>query len=96
MASKIITAVNGQTLFDLALRYYGSAAGIINILEDNPAKYPSIHSQVLSGDQVLIGSDPINQDVVNYYESQNLLAVTGEQHPTGLDYVRFNETFILG
>lgn len=66
---KGITAVPGQTAFDIALQYYGSVEGIRYLLEDNEVDGQFVVVQeTLSGERVEIREDIIiNKKVTSYY-----------------------------
>lgn len=73
MASKTITVTQGQTLFDLALQYYGDASKAIDIVKANPS-ITSLLYNGLSGLSITV--DQQNNDIVNYYVNNNINIAT--------------------
>lgn len=55
---------NNQTIWDIALRHYGSIDGAFKILQDNPAL--DLDVDLVQGTLVNINQAPLNKDVVNY------------------------------
>jgi hypothetical protein len=55
---------NNQTIWDLALRHYGSIDGAFKILQDNPTL--DLDVDLVQGTLVNINQAPLNKDVINY------------------------------
>lgn len=66
---RIIKAVKGQTVFDLALQEMGSVEGVFRILELN--KNLSLHAMFDGGEEVLVSDEVINRRVRDYF-SRNI------------------------
>lgn len=60
-----IEVKEGQNLFDVALQYYGSAEGVIKLLEDNPSL--SLESVLVAGENLTVIQEPDKQAIVDYY-----------------------------
>lgn len=73
MAIKSITITEGQTLFDIALQYYGDVSKIIDIIKLNN-NIPCITFNGLTG--LTINVDEQNNDTVNYYKSKSINITT--------------------
>lgn len=69
MALKSITVTDGQTLFDIALQYYGDASKAIEIIKLN-SNIPDLLFNGLSG--MIIQVEEQNNDTVNYYKNKNI------------------------
>lgn len=72
---KIITVLNGQTIWNIALQEYGSGvAGVFKIIQDNGL---TINSELESGQRLRIRQDPVNVTVVNFFKNNDLHPVAG-------------------
>lgn len=100
-----ITVLNNQSLFDLAIRYCGSALVAFELASANGI---SITHQFTAGDDVEIPEALIrNKDVVNYFEAKNHQPATAWDDPLqadewgtvslleGIDYWGIGEDFIV-
>ena len=68
---EIIKSHNNQTLFDIAIQYYGHIEGVSWLLEDNP--------EINIGDEfteIRIRDEYINQDIVQYLKQKNINIAT--------------------
>jgi hypothetical protein len=72
---KVITAITGQTLFDIALQEMGSVEGAFDILGINA--FLRLDMSIPSGTQVLVPDKVINPAVVDYYVRNNVKPVSG-------------------
>lgn len=70
-----IKVKEGQSLFDVALQYYGSAEGVIKLLEDNPSL--SLESVLVAGQNLTIIQEPDKQAIVSYYSKFNHDVING-------------------
>lgn len=73
MAIKSIKITEGQTLFDIAMQYYGDTSKALDIVKLND-NIPSIIYNGLTG--LTIQVDEQNNDVVNYYKTNNIKITT--------------------
>lgn len=80
MAVKTIKITQGQTLFDLALQYYGDVSKAVDIVKLN-SNIPNLLYNGLTG--LTIQVDEQNNDVVNYYKSNNIKLTTRYPETTG-------------
>lgn len=69
--SKRITVLAGQTIFDIAVRYYGTIEGIKDMIDRNPDLIVDLNVDIPSGTQLIIG-DPIENDIVKQFERLQL------------------------
>lgn len=91
MARKV-TVKSGQSIFDIALQEYGSVEGVYNLMQDNPARIPSLDVDLLPGDVLLIGSDPVQKDVTDYYTRNSVFPATRSEEESDL-FGDFNNDF---
>ena len=80
MALITVKITEGQTLFDVALRYYGDVSKAIDIIKLN-TNIPNLLFNGLNG--LTISVDEQNNDVVNYYKSNNIKITTRFPEITG-------------
>lgn len=69
MAIIQVKITEGQTIFDIALQYYGDTSKAVDILKLN-SNIPSLMYNGLTG--MTISVDEQNNDVVNYYKENNI------------------------
>lgn len=66
MAIKLITVLERQSVWDIALQEYGSTEGVLQLLTDNPEL--NLETSPTPGIKIKIDdSKIINRDNVNYY-----------------------------
>lgn len=65
-----IISLNGQNIWDLAIRHMGSVDSVFSLLALNPAI--RIDTTIPTGTQVFLPDNPTNQRVVEYYELNNI------------------------
>jgi hypothetical protein len=90
MAVKSITITNGQTLFDIALRYYGDVSKAVDIIKLNDNITDLIFNK-LEGLTILV--DEQNNDIVNYYNSGDVKFAT--RYPETISGAAFDLEFSL-
>lgn len=90
MAIKSITITEGQTLFDIALRYYGDVSKAIDIVKLND-NIPDLLFNKLTG--LTIQIDEQSNDVVNYYNSNNIKFAT--RYPETISGAAFDFEFSI-
>jgi hypothetical protein len=73
----IIKSLPGQTLLDIAVRYYGDAQGLIWILEDNPNLEQA--DDLAAGIDIKIRDEKILKDVVAFFEVAAIQPATATQ-----------------
>lgn len=72
---KQVTAVTGQTLFDIALQEMGSAEGVFDILNSNP--FLRLDMAIPGKTIVLVPEIILQQPVVDYYTLNGIKPVSG-------------------
>ena len=80
MAVIQIKITEGQTLFDIALQYYGDVSKAVDIIKLN-SNIPNLLFNGLNG--LTISVDEQNNDVVNYYKTNNIKITTRFPEITG-------------
>lgn len=63
----------GQSLFDLAIQYYGSEEGIFALLADNPGLVQNWHDDPKPGTEIYIKTAPLSERVAQYYRANSIL-----------------------
>lgn len=80
--NKVVTIVNGQSLFDLSLQYFGDVSNIYKLIQDN-----SFLENILSGsfnsNNLKLGTE--KNYVINYYNKIN--KTIGTETPKQFDYI---------
>jgi hypothetical protein len=96
-----ITALNNQSLFDLAVQCTGSIENTFLIAQANNL---SITDLLVSGSQLVIPAEVIvNSDIKNYFDKNKIHPATGttdgtedgEQELEGISYWIINKNFIV-
>ena len=70
-----INSRQGQNIFDVAIWQYGSAEGVIKLLQDNPNL--SLTSVLVAGQSLTIIQDPDRKEIVDYYSKFNHIVTSG-------------------
>lgn len=87
---EIIVKFN-QNLTDIAVQYYGSIDGVVNLIEDNNSQITSIDDRIEAGMVLLINEAKIiNQGIVNYFIAKKIDIGTGEDL---IPFKSFNRSF---
>jgi len=64
-----ITALDQQTVFDIALQESGSAEAVFDILADNSSL--TLSSELTSGQQLIINQATVDQSIVDNYTANS-------------------------
>lgn len=70
-----IISLNGQNIWDIAIRHMGSVDSVFTLLTLNPEI--RIDTTIPTGTQVFLPDQPDKQRVVDYYELNNINPSTG-------------------
>lgn len=81
MAQKTVTIKDGQSVFDLALLYYGTSSKAVELCRLNPDVLPDVMAGNLAG-KTIVYEETIN-DVTNYYKKNNITIATVYPEVTG-------------
>jgi hypothetical protein len=72
---KVITAVTGQTLFDISIQEMGSVEGVFDILNSNP--FLRLDMAIPAGTKVLVPDTVLQPNIVDYYTRNNIKPASG-------------------
>lgn len=68
---------NNQSIWDLAIRWYGAPEGVAQLIKDNPNL--NFNDDVKAGSVIKITAEPINKAIVEYLEKKKLTPATAYQ-----------------
>jgi phosphoribulokinase len=75
----IIIVEKKQSLWDLALQYYGSIEGIYQLWDDNTSVINNLNSDVVPGQKLVIDeSRIIKPEIATYFKEKNIKIATAE------------------
>lgn len=74
-----IEVEKGQTLYDIALQYYGSVEAVIFILADNPSV--SLDDELSEKQKIIIRQNSDQPKVVAWYNQEKIKPNSGTYHP---------------
>lgn len=73
-----LVVIEQQSILDVAIQQYGSVAGIVTIINDNPEL--TFNSNIIPGMKLNITNDAIEKDIVDYFRRKQLkIATKGTQ-----------------
>lgn len=76
---KKIVVQYGQSVWDIAIQYYGSADGVYYLMLDNSL---NLNDNVIAGTKLNIRENTyINKAIVDYYNKKTLVPATGDTTP---------------
>lgn len=81
--NKVVTIVNGQSLFDLSLQYYGDVSNVYELIQNNSSFLENILTGGFNSNILTVGTE--KNYVVNYYEKIGTLV--GTETPKYFDYI---------
>jgi len=64
--------IDGQTIFDVAIQFYGSIDGVFLLFNDNP-QLNGLDTILNASQKLKIKSEPINAEVVNYFTKNGIV-----------------------
>lgn len=64
--------IDGQTIYDIAIQFYGSIDGVFLLLQDNPT-LNGLDTILTAGQKLKIKSDAIDADAVEYFKKNNIV-----------------------
>jgi hypothetical protein len=89
-----ITAKYGQSLFDIALEYYGNIQGVFWLVEDNELN--GITDNVFEGDPLLIRDEILNNNIVEALKVYSVATIFDiEERAEGIDYMIVEQSLIV-
>ena len=94
---KQINVQQGQTIWDLAIQYYGDIQAVFWILEDNVRL--GLNSSLIAGSSINIRTNTINQPLRDYLLTKNAVPNSFDQFslsaPEGIAFWGINEDFVI-
>lgn len=76
---KRIIIDNNQSIWDLAIQYYGSVDGIKQLILDNPTKL-NLETNIIPGTEIIIREEMvINKAMVDYLNKKGITCATAVQ-----------------
>lgn len=69
-----ISVSQGQSIFDVALQWYGSAEGVHDIVLKNDFDYDV---ELTGGQLIEVSETPISRPVVSFFQEQNIVPNNG-------------------
>ena len=85
MATKIVTIVQGQSIWDIAIQEYGSVTSVFDFIDDN-AFPQGLDTLLTPGQKVKIISAPSDMGVLMYIQANNITVVGGQYLSQVLSY----------
>lgn len=80
MSERIIIVQDRQSIWDIAIREYGSVEGVFRLLEDNP-DLTGLDAPLSAGQSLVVRQAPVDTDVVRWYADRGLYPVTEYEVP---------------
>lgn len=71
MANRIITVMDRQSIWDIAVQEYGSTEGVKQLIIDNPTKC-NFETGLEIGMKLIISLPPINQKVYDFFKIKKI------------------------
>ncbi|MBW7838454.1 MAG: hypothetical protein H3C36_02195 [Chitinophagaceae bacterium] len=95
-----VTVLNKQSVFDIAVRYCGSAQAALEVARLNGI---SVTTVLVPGSELEVPNRAEVRDVVNYFESKNHQPATAwnpiseneQPKPEGISYWAINDDFVV-
>ena len=88
-----IKVKHGQSLLDIALKYYGSAEGVFDLVRRN--RLNGITDFVSPGEEIEIADTPVNRPVVRFLEPHTPATLTRDLQPQGIGYWQITKNFVV-
>ena len=88
--AKIIVK-HGQSLLDIAIKYYGSAEGVFDLVRRN--RLNGITDFVCPGEEIEMADTPLNRPVVQFLGPHTPATLTRDLQPQGIGYWQIAKNF---
>ena len=90
---KQVAVNNNQSIWDLAIQYYGSVDGIKQLILDNPAKL-NLSDGVVPGTKIIIREEMVfNKTIVDYLDKNRIKLATTVSVPNTSGFGDFSNDF---
>jgi hypothetical protein len=78
-----------QSIWDIAIIFYGAAAGIEFLILDNPTVF-NLETTPVADTIFYVRDEPINKAVVEYFAAQDIKPGTAIEEPFDPDWILWN------
>lgn len=92
---RIIIIHSGQSIWDIAMQYYGGVEGVEWIVKDNQDKIDNVCDYIKPGTLLKIRDEVIDQSVVDYFVKQNKNISSDFEDISGIGYWAIGVNFII-
>ena len=75
MANRIITVMDRQSIWDIAVQEYGTIEGVKQLMIDNPTKC-NFETGLQIGTKLIISQKQMNQKVYDYFKNKKIYPAT--------------------
>lgn len=92
---RTVIATDRQSIVDIAIQYYGSAAGLIDLCQDNGWE---LDHDLQPGDSILLQDsypESANGDIADYLQGNNVIVVGTLEQNTDAALGTNNDEFII-
>ena len=87
MPKIIVTA--GQSLLDVAVKYYGSVEGVFDIVRRN--KLNGVTDNIYAGELIEVANAPLNSRVARFLESHQVATMEERLRPKGIGWMQITK-----
>jgi len=91
---RAISVLKNQSLFDIAIKEYGSVYAVTWLLEDNPT-LKSIVDNVYEGDELLIRDQKHNAQVQLYLSPYKIATLPSTGRADGIGFMKVETDFLV-
>ena len=88
-----IMVKHGQSLLDIAVKYYGTAEGAFDIVKRNSLN--GITDFVYPGEEIEVADNPLNRPMTQFLSPHTPATLTPDIQPQGIGYWQIAKNFIV-
>ena len=88
-----ITISRNQSLFDIAIQYYGEVSGVFDIVRRNHLL--SIQENLYEGDTLLVADAPTHARIQHFLQPYLLSTLTDSIRTQGIGWFEIEHTFVV-
>ncbi|MCE9539753.1 MAG: hypothetical protein K8R85_11115 [Bacteroidetes bacterium] len=90
---KQVTVENNQSIWDLAIQYYGSVDGIKQLILDNATKL-NLNDSVVPGTKIIVREEMIiNKPMVDYLKKKEIKPATAVSVPSASGFGDYSNDY---
>lgn len=78
--NKVVTVLDNQSIWDMAIQEYGSFEGVKQLMIDNPTKC-NFETSLAIGTLLVITQKPMNQRIYDTIKTKNIIPATAIESP---------------